>query len=64
MNTKNPLQSKVATMSTDQILRSLKMIGGGFVTVEARMVRAALFEEFETREGGEALDALFELMGM
>jgi hypothetical protein len=64
MDAKTKLISKIAQMTTKQILDCLAMIGGGMVAVEQRMVRAYLFEEYEKREGGEALDELFEAMGM
>lgn len=51
--------------STDMILSALTTIGGAFeVSQEVRSVRTALLTVYEEREGGEAVDALMDVLGM
>ena len=60
----NKLITKARTMTTDQILEAVNMIGGGQVSAEVRRVRAALIEVYEEREGEDAADALMDLIGL
>ena len=64
MTTTNPLQARISTMSTEQILAAVRAIGGGFITVEQNTVRYFLFNEYEARKGGRALDELMDELGM
>ena len=58
------LTAKAREMNNDQINEALAMIGGGFVSVDARMARAAILEVYCERFGETALDAKMEEMGM
>jgi hypothetical protein len=51
-------------MPTEQLLEGLALIGGGQVSAEKRMVRAAMIEVFMEREGEEAADDLMDSLGM
>jgi hypothetical protein len=64
MTTTNPLQARISTMSTEQILAAVRAIGGGFITVEQNTVRYFLFREYEARKGGRSLDELMDEIGM
>lgn len=58
------LKNKISTYSTDMIISILK----GMVkfwknyTEEERMVRAYLFDEYESREGEDATDLLLDII--
>lgn len=54
----------VQKYSTELILESVKVIGGGQVSEELRMARAALIEVYMQREGEEAADSLMDELGM
>jgi hypothetical protein len=58
------LIAKTRTMTTDQILEAITIIGGGHLTTEISMVRAALIEVYGEREGDDAADALMDMLGM
>lgn len=58
------LKAKIATMTTKQIVLSVKMIGGGNVNEEQRAVRYFLINEFEEREGEQKADELMAAVGM
>ena len=59
------LINKTRTLSTDQILEGLAVIGGSSqVTTEERMVRAAMIEVIAEREGEDAADELMATLGM
>ena len=59
--------ARINKMDTDMILICAQKIGGGDYTKlgkEERMVRAALIDVYEKREGEDAADALMDLLGM
>jgi hypothetical protein len=58
------LINKVRNITTEQILEAVALIGGGQVSPEKGMVRAAMIEVFMEREGEEAADALMDSLGM
>ena len=58
------LVANIAALATPQILEALTAIGGGHVETDVRMVRAFLIEEYITREGVAAGDALMDGMGL
>jgi hypothetical protein len=58
------LIAKTRTMTTDQILEAVTIIGGGNVSTEELMVRAALIEVYGERKGDDAADALMDMLGM
>ena len=58
------LKAKVRTQTTEIILDCIMKIGGGHVSVEERMVRAALLDVYEERTSGEDLDALMDVLGL
>jgi hypothetical protein len=58
------LINKTRNMPTEQLLEGLALIGGGQVSAEKRMVRAAMIEVFMEREGEEAADDLMDSLGM
>lgn len=58
------LIAKTSTMTTDQIYEAIMIIGGDHVSIERRMVRAALLEVYGEREGEFAADALMDLIGL
>lgn len=58
------LKNKVREMTTAQIVESVKLIGGGHVDTDRRMVRAALIDVYAEREGEEAADALMDEIGL
>ena len=58
------LITKTRTYSTSQILDAVKLIGGGSVSAELTLVRAALIEVFKERNGDDAADALMDDLGM
>lgn len=64
MTAREKLVTKVAGMSTDQILEAVTLIGGGDVSPEQRVVRTHLLSEYERRAGGDAVDALMDAIGM
>ena len=57
------LNSKIASMSTDQILEAVMLIGASNVT-EQIVVRVGLLAEYERREGGPAVDVLMDAVGL
>ena len=58
------MRSRVSALSGDQVLQGVILIGGGLVSQDQRMVRALLLDEYEKRNGEEALDALLVTLGM
>jgi len=58
----NVLANKVKTMTTNEIVSSLKLINKSWkdFTDAEREVRFVLLGEYESRNGGDALDALIE----
>ena len=58
------LTSKIAGMSTEQILRAVTLIGAGNISLDATVVRVNLLNEYERREGGPAVDALMDAIGL
>ena len=61
------MNAYLATLTNAQLINCINEIGNGQVSVigqDKNTVRAALFGEYENRFGGEALDSLFERMGM
>ena len=62
--TLNMLINDVRKQSTALILTSIRVMGGGFLDMPERLVRAALFEVYFEREGSDALDDLMDELGM
>lgn len=58
------LIAKAMEMTIEQILEAVMFIGGGQVTTDFRMVRAALIEAYSRKTSGEDADALMDLLGM
>lgn len=58
------LTTKIASLSTDQLMAGVVAIGGGVVSVEQRLVRALMIDEFIAREGTDAGDMLMESVGL
>jgi hypothetical protein len=58
------LTTRIEKMTNGQIVSTAKMIGGGRVSQELNMVRAALFAAYRDRNGDDAADALLDSMGM
>jgi hypothetical protein len=52
------------TKETQTLIDAIKVIGGGRVSVELRMARAAMIEALIIREGEELADALMDQLGM
>ena len=63
----SPVQQLTASLqstSTTRLIEMIKMIGGGFVSTEEMMVRAALIDAYEAREGESAADELMTDIGL
>ena len=58
------LINKTEEQATEEILSAIILIGGGDVTTEQRMVRAALIEVYERREGSAEAETLMDAIGM
>lgn len=58
------MKAKIAGLNSDQLLQGITLIGGGQVSQDQRPVRALMLDEYESRNGGEALDALMITLGM
>lgn len=59
------LLTAVRAQTTDMILSALVQLGGAFdVSQDVRSARTALLCVYEAREGGEAVDALMDALGM
>lgn len=58
------LKAKVRTQDTDTILECIMKIGGGHVSTEERMVRAALIDVYAERTSEEDADALMDVLGL
>lgn len=58
------MKAKISGLSADQLLQGVTLIGGGQVSQDQRLVRALMLDEYESRNGGEALDALMITLGM
>lgn len=58
------LKEKVRTQTTETILDCIMQMGGGHVTTEERMVRAALIQVYEERTSPEEADALMDVLGL
>lgn len=58
------LTDRISTMTTPFIVQVLKDMAKPWDkrTSEESMVRAYLFQEFENREGEDAVDALFDII--
>lgn len=63
MTAREQMVAKIAGMSTDQILEAVALIGASDVT-EQVVVRVRLLSEYERREGGQAVDALMDAVGL
>jgi hypothetical protein len=58
------IKSAIRTQTTDMILECVTKIGGGQVSTEQAMVRAALIDIYIEREGEAAGETLMDLLGM
>jgi len=58
------LIEKVRTQTTEMILECLTIIGGGHVSVDERMARAALIQVYIERTSEEEGDALMDMLGL
>lgn len=58
------LIAKVRTQPTEMILDCLLIIGGGHVSVDERMARAALIQVYIERTSDEDGDALMDALGL
>lgn len=58
------MKAFVRLQTTDMILESVFLIGGGQVDEDARLSRAILLGVYEEREGSEAMDLLMDALGM
>tara|TARA_R100000278_G_C5389796_1_gene135639 strand:+ start:116 stop:349 length:234 start_codon:yes stop_codon:yes gene_type:complete len=60
----NKLQNRISKMSDTMIISCLKDMAKPWDqrTEEERIVRAYLFEEYENRNGEDAVDMLFDLI--
>ncbi len=54
------LTEKIATLSNEMLVSVLEGINFKKLTPEQRTVRIAVLREYETRLGGEAVDALMD----
>ena len=52
------------TKNTQALVDAVKIIGGGSVSVEIRMARAAMIEAIVIREGETFADALMDEIGL
>lgn len=57
----NKMTARIARMTTAQIKDAIVEIMTRKVTPEVSMVRAALCDAYEAREGADALDAVLDL---
>jgi hypothetical protein len=58
------LKAKARTQTTEMILDCLLMIGGGHVSEDERMVRAALIDVYIERTSPEDGDTLMDILGL
>jgi hypothetical protein len=58
------LKAKIREGSTEQILDCIVMLGGGQLSVDKRMARAALIDVYIERTSPEEGDALMDVLGM
>lgn len=57
------MTAKIAAMSTEQILEAVMLIGASN-DLNQTVVRVNLLNEYERREGGAAVDALMDAVGL
>jgi hypothetical protein len=58
------IKSAIRTQTTEMILECVTKIGGGQVSTEQAMVRAALIDVYIERTSEEDGDMLMDLLGM
>jgi hypothetical protein len=58
------IKSAIRTQTTEMILECVTQIGGGQVSTEQTMVRAALIDVYIERTSEEDGDMLMDLLGM
>jgi hypothetical protein len=58
------LRARARAQSTETLVECVKVIGGGMVDINTRMVRAALIDVYEERAGEAAADALMDEIGL
>jgi hypothetical protein len=63
MTAREQMTSRIAGMSTEQILEAVVLIGGSD-DLDKAVVRVNLLAEYERREGGAAVDALMDAVGL
>ena len=64
METIEILKEKAREQTTEMILECIRTIGGGFVSVEERMVRAALIDVYAERTSNADADTLMDEIGL
>jgi hypothetical protein len=58
------MKEQIREKDTQTIYECVVLIGGGHVDTDKRMVRAALIDVYQEREGEEAADTLMDFIGL
>ena len=66
MTARQRMENFISDQSDEMILAAITDVSakGERVTIDERVARAALLNEYETRNGGEAVDVLMNSLGM
>jgi hypothetical protein len=63
MTAREQMVSRIKSLSTEQIMAAVVAIGSS-ADLDKTVVRVGLLSEYERREGGEAVDALMDRVGL
>lgn len=58
------MQKVADQLPTSRLIEAVRHMGGAVLPQAENMTRAALLSAYEAREGGEALDALMDEIGL
>lgn len=58
------MQKVADKLPTSRLIEAVHHLGGAILPPADNMVRAALLSAYEAREGGEAMDALMDQIGL
>ena len=58
------MQHAANQLPTPRLIEAVRFMGGAVLPPAENMTRAALLTAYKTREGGEAMDALMDEIGL
>ncbi len=64
MDKRTELKNRIKAIDSKTLIEAIRLIGGGNVNTEKTMVRAYMLDEYEAREGEQAVEKLMSEMGM